>query len=498
MPVLHFFPRRTPMAKPTKSAKFNKSQDGSSQGPSLQSVPPVQPGTTDARRALPSSDDAEKGVLSCMIQDPDVALGAAQERLKAEQFHQHKHRVLFELLIDLRDKGKPIDPVSLQQTLADRNLMAEIGGPGTVGELLNFVPTPAHIHYYMEIVLNKHVLRCMIDVCTNCTVRAFDEQEDVAGLLDDAEKNILAIRDAVEGGREMADMKKRVAKAFESIETMIENPNALNGLPTGYRDLDDMTNGLHGSEMFIIAARPSMGKTSFVMNIVEHVAVDHKKPVAVFSLEMSGDQLVQRLICSRARINMRELRTGFLKNNDFPRLTQACSDLRDAPIYIDDTPSLSIGEFKAKARRLWKAYKIEMIAIDYLQLMRSTSKRAGENRQIEIAEISSGLKAVAKELDIPILVLAQLNRNVEGRSGNKPRISDLRESGSIEQDADVVALLHRPEYYADGAEAREEAQGEVELIIAKQRNGPTGEVPLTFIKEFMRFENRAPEHAVPG
>ncbi len=455
---------------------------------------------TDISRPLPSSTDAEKAVLCCMLLDPEEALNTAMAALRAEHFHLPSHRLLFELFIELKDKGKPVSPVTIQQTLIDRRQLEDVGGAATVLELINFVPVAAHVDYYVDIVKEKHVLREVINVSTRCIQRAYDEQENVAGLLDDAEREVLAIRDSQEHGKAASTMEDLVQGAITSIEQMIENPNALNGLPTGYRDLDEMTNGMHGSEMIIIAARPSMGKTSLVMNMVEHVAVDFGKPCAVFSLEMSADQLVQRLICSRARVNMQQLRTGFIPQERFLNLTHVASELAQAKIYIDDTPSLSIGEFKAKARRLKQRHQIELIAIDYLQLMRSTTKRAGENRQIEIAEISSGLKAVAKELNIPIIVLAQLNRGPESRTGDskgRPRLSDLRESGSIEQDADVVALLVRPEYYAENEEEKSETEGEVELIIAKQRNGPTGTVKLTFIKEYMRFENRAPENAGP-
>jgi replicative DNA helicase len=288
-----------------------------------------------------------------------------------------------------------------------------------------------------------------------------------------------------------------VQSAIIRLEKAMSNKGGINGLPSGYADFDEMTNGMHGAEMLIIAARPSMGKTSLVMNIVEHISVNLRKPSAVFSLEMSADQLVERLICSRARVSMNQIRAGLVASGEFSRISYAADELLRAPIFIDDTPSLSIGDFKAKVRRLKKDHKIELVAIDYLQLMRSTTRRASENRQIEIAEISSGIKAMAKELEIPIIVLAQLNRSSEKREGNRPMMSDLRESGSIEQDADLVALLMRPEYYAKDGEEREEKKGEVELLIAKQRNGPTGIVKLTFLNEYMRFENRAPEHTVP-
>jgi len=289
-------------------------------------------------------------------------------------------------------------------------------------------------------------------------------------------------------------MKDQVMEAIEAIEQLYERRGGITGLATGFADFDKMTDGLHGSEMIVIAARPSMGKTALDMNIAEHVAVDQKKAVAVFSLEMSAQQLVQRLLCSRARVNLGRVRDGFLSERDFPALTSAASKLAESKIFIDDSAGISILELRAKARRLKSQHGIEAIFSDYLQLLRSTSRRAQDNRQIEIAEISSGLKALAKELSIPIVVLAQLNRNPEQRAGDskgRPRLSDLRESGSIEQDADLVGLLVREEYYADSEEEKREAEGKATLIIAKQRNGPVGDVNLTFLKEFTRFETRA-------
>jgi replicative DNA helicase len=289
-------------------------------------------------------------------------------------------------------------------------------------------------------------------------------------------------------------LKDTVMEAIGAVQTLFERSGGISGLSTGFSKLDEMTDGLHGAEMFVIAARPSMGKTAFAMNIAEHIAVELNKPVAVFSLEMSAMQLVQRLLCSMARIDLSRLRKGFLSDRDFPALTGAGARITQSKLFIDDTAGLSILELRAKARRLKSQHDIQAIFIDYLQLLKSTTRRAQDNRQIEIAEISSGLKALAKELNIPVIVLAQLNRNPESRTGEskgRPRLSDLRESGSIEQDADCVGLLVREEYYAESDEAKQEMVGKATLIIAKQRNGPVGDVPLTFRKEFTRFEDRA-------
>jgi replicative DNA helicase len=280
-------------------------------------------------------------------------------------------------------------------------------------------------------------------------------------------------------------------EAIEEIEQLYENRGAITGLPTGFIELDRMTSGLHPAEMIVIAAGPSMGKTAFAMNIAEHVALDVRKAVAVFSLEMSSPQLVQRMLCSRGKINLQKIRNGFLSERDFPTLTAAAAKLAESPLFIDDTAGLTISELRAKARRLKSQQDIQLIVIDYLQLLRGSSRRSQENRQLEISEISAGIKALAKELCIPIIVIAQLNRQPELRGNGTPRLSDLRESGSIEQDADVVGLLVRAEYYETDENAKQEMAGEAELIIAKQRNGPVGEVPLVFLKEFTRFESRA-------
>lgn len=455
---------------------------------------PEAPAWNDPTRPLPSAHDMERGVLSCMMQAPEYAVGAAMEVLSEDHFHVPAHQTLYGLLVEQNDTGKPIDPVSIQQILMDRKLMDSVGGPAAVAEIYTFAPTPAHVTHYATQVREKATLRRVITSCSECINRAFEDQENVGPLLDEVEARILGIREDEVGKKGMLTMKEHVFKAIDDLEAKAANPNAINGVATGFKVLDEMTGGMHAGEMIIVAARPSMGKTSFAMNIVENVAVDQNRPCAVFSLEMTADSLVQRLICSRAKINMRSLMSGqFLNQGSFQMMTRAASALAGSKIFIDDTPALSILDLRSKARRLHKMHKIELIMVDYLQLCRSTSRRAQDNRQQEIAEISSGLKALAKELSLPIIVLAQLNRGAENRTSNKPKLSDLRESGSIEQDADVVGLLFRQEYYAEDDDARAESAGEAEFLIAKQRNGPTGGVPLTFRKEFMRFEDREGE-----
>ncbi|MBA2269846.1 MAG: replicative DNA helicase [Chthoniobacterales bacterium] len=444
----------------------------------------------DVGRTLPHSVEAEQGVLGSMLISPRDIIAECVERITEEYFYVPAHQTIYTVLVELWNAGAGIDLIIFTQTLRDRNLLETVGGGAFITSLYTFVPTAANITYYLEIVREKFVLRQIIAACTESVRRSYEEQDEVNNLLDEVEQKIFAVgEDRFKG--QMPGMKEQVMGALESIEQLWERRGGITGISTGFTELDRMTNGLHEAEMIVIAARPSMGKTALAMNIAEHVAISSKLPVAVFSLEMSSQQLVQRLLCSRARVNLQKVREGFLAERDFPSLTAAASKLAEAQIYIDDTPGLSILELRAKARRLKAQKDIQLIVVDYLQLLKSTTRRAQDNRQLEISEISSGIKGLAKELKLPIIVLAQLNRQPEARSGGKPRLSDLRESGSIEQDADLVGLLVRPEVYEEDEEARAEKAGEAELIIAKQRNGPVGEVPLTFLKEFTRFEDRA-------
>ncbi|MFV0414936.1 MAG: replicative DNA helicase [Chthoniobacterales bacterium] len=453
----------------------------------------------ETHRQLPQSLDAEKGVLSSILLAPHEVLNfCITQKIRGEHFYSPANALVYEQLIELNEKQTPIDIVTLTQALADKNLLDQAGGAANVTELLTFLPTAANASYYIDILKDKYLLRRMIAACTEFAARSYEEQGEVKVLLDDMEKNMLLIGEE-HVADELPEIRDHVNKALENIEKLYKNKGGITGISTGFQKLDEMTSGLHGAEMFVIAARPSMGKTALAMNIAEHVAVDNGLPIAVFSLEMAASQLVERLLCSRARVNMSGLRNGFMNKRDIPKLTSAADNLNKAPIYIDETAGLSILELRARARRLHDRYNIKLIVIDYLQLLRSSSRRAQDNRQVEVSEISYGIKALAKELNIPIIVLAQLNRQPEQRDGGKPRLSDLRESGSIEQDADVVALLVRSAYYSkdnkdkdkDGDAAPEEANGEAELIIAKQRNGPVGDIPLTFVKEYTRFETRA-------
>src|ERR1044072_2926247 len=478
-----------------------KSGNGAGRGSAARSgenvIPIPRTGSAqDIHRPPPHSVEAEQGVLGSMLISPRDAIAEVVEKSTDEYFYVPAHQTIYNVLVDLWNTGAAIDLITFTQVLRDRNLLESVGGAAAVTNLYTFVPTAANVGYYLEIVRDKYILRSIIAAATESVRRAYEEQDEVGNLLDEVEQRIFAVgEDRFKG--QMLSMKDQVMEAIESIEKLYERKGGITGISTGFVEFDRMTSGMHPSEMIVIAARPSMGKTALAINSAEHVAINEKLPVGVFSLEMSSQQLVQRLLCSRARVNLQKVRDGFLAERDFPSLTAAASKLAEAQIFIDDSASLSILELRAKARRLKAQKDIKLIVVDYLQLLRSTSRRGQDNRQLEISEISSGLKGLAKELKVPVLVLAQLNRQPEARTGGKPRLSDLRESGSIEQDADLVGLLVRPEIYEEDEDARAEKAGEAELIIAKQRNGPVGEVALTFLKEFTRFEDRARNVAEP-
>ncbi|MEI6537044.1 MAG: replicative DNA helicase, partial [Verrucomicrobiaceae bacterium] len=432
------------MPEPANIAQFVPNAVNAAGAPALQKTStPISRGA-DAMPSMPFSDDAEKGVLSCFLQNPVDLLNDAQITLSSEAFYHPGNRLIFEELMGFNNKQeKALDLVTFSQHLIDKQLMDKIGGPSMLAELLNFVPTPAHYPYYRGILRDKHLLRRVIGACTEGIQSAYEYQEDVPGLLDRVEQRILAVREESQTRDNIKPLKDHISEAIDAMQEMIQNPGMLRGLSTGYGLLDKLTNGLQKSEMFVIAARPSMGKTSLAMNMVEHVALVLKKPVAVFSLEMSASMLVQRLIVARAGVNMGKIHGGLLSREEVRAVMKACTELQEANIFIDDTPGLEILELRAKARRLKKQHGIELVAIDYLQLLTSGSKRGKENRQIEIAEISAGIKGLAKELNIPVLVLAQLNRQVEQNKNQKPMLSHLRESGSIEQDADIVMFIYR-------------------------------------------------------
>ncbi len=434
--------------------------------------------------------------MGCILLSPNECMGECLAKLKAgkEVFYDLRHQTIFNTLAEMYDQRQPIDLITLQQRLKDRQVLDQVGGLPYLMTLPSCVPSAANLSYYLDIVHQKYVLRKMIQTCSNIIARLYEHEGEVDQVLDEVERDVLRVSEERVEATSLS-IKQLVRNAINTIEEYHAREGAFGGIPTGYMDLDKLTDGLHGGEMIVIAARPSMGKTSLAMNIAEHVAVEQKLPVGVFSLEMTADSLVMRMLCSRAGVNLRSARQGFLAQRDFPKLTGAAGDLSSAPLYIDDTAGLSVLQLRARARRMWQQYGIKLFIVDYLQLLHSTSRRV-ENRQQEIADISGGIKALAKELNVPIIVLSQLNREPEKReSGAPPRLSDLRESGAIEQDADVVGLLYKPG--KPGAEDEESTGGDefdavpMKLLIAKQRNGPTGDVDLIFIRAFTRFEPAA-------
>jgi replicative DNA helicase len=445
-------------------------------------------------RLPPHSPEGEQGVLGCVLLSPNECMGECIEKLKdgKDVFYDLRHQTIFEALAAMYDTREAIDVITLQQRLKDKQLLDQVGGIAYLSQLQDAVPSAANLSYYLDIVREKFLLRKMIQTCTDVVGRVYDYEGEVDALLDEVERDVLRISESrVQGG--VVTTKELVGKAIGTIENYFSRKGTLNGLATGFADLDRMTDGLHGSEMIVIAARPSMGKTSIAMNIVEHVVLEQKLPAAVFSLEMSAEALVLRMMCSLARVNLRSIREGFMSEADFPKLTGAAGRLANAPLFIDDSAALSILQLRARARRLAQQHGIKLFVVDYLQLLHSTARRSQENRQQEISDISSGIKALAKELKVPVLVLSQLNRELERDKSRKPRLSDLRESGAIEQDADVVGLLYKPNAGEDDDNVTaEEPEGlQVNLLIAKQRNGPTGDVNLTFLKPYTRFESAA-------
>ncbi|MGA2029385.1 MAG: replicative DNA helicase [Verrucomicrobiota bacterium] len=455
----------------------------------------AQPRATSIDRLPPHSIEAEQGVLGCVLISPNDCMGECLGKFKAgaEVFYDLRHQTIFDALAEMYDKREAIDLITVQQQLKDKQLLEQIGGIAYLSSLQDAVPSAANLSYYLDIVREKYLLRKMIATCTEVVGRVYDYQGEVEELVDQVEKDILRINEERDQGKSKA-IKQIVNEAIGTVENYFNRKGELGGVGTGFTDLDRKTDGLHKGEMIVIAARPSMGKTSLAMNIVEHAVLEQKLPVAVFSLEMTAESLVLRMLCSIARLNQQSIRSGFMQDTDFPKLMTAAGRLSSAPLFIDDTAGLSILQLRARARRLAQQHDIKLFVIDYLQLLHSTARRSQENRQQEIADISSGIKALAKELEVPVVVLSQLNREPEKRErGAEPKLSDLRESGAIEQDADVVGLLYKPGKSGDDENSGFEEQDAVpiNLLIAKQRNGPTGDVSLTFLKSYTRFENAA-------
>ncbi len=446
-------------------------------------------------RSMPQDLGAEAAVLGSMIIDPRC-IGEVIETLNRNAFYHSEHQMLFDAVISLYEKnrGEGIDGLLVRNELERRNQLDAVGGTEYLQRVVESVPSSASVQYYADIVREKMLLRETIIAATEILTDAYDESGDAAEKLDAAERRIFTVTDKRITSSAVA-MKDLVTKAYELIEK--REGTHVTGLSTGYYELDDKTCGLQKGEMLIIAGRPSMGKTSFALNIAEHIGIVEKIPLAIFSLEMGKQQLAERFLCSYSGVDAQLVRKGMLNTEHYQKLVEACGVISEAPIYIDDTSALTPLELRAKARRLRSAYGIRCILVDYLQLMHIGSGKI-ESRQQEISTISRYLKSLARELEAPVVVLSQLNRSPEGREDHRPRMSDLRESGSIEQDADVVMLLHREDYYHRGEESYE-PDNTAEVIIAKQRNGPTGTVKLTFREKCTRFENLAQveQEAVP-
>ncbi|MDD2710126.1 MAG: replicative DNA helicase [Verrucomicrobiae bacterium] len=443
-------------------------------------------------RSMPQSAEAEVAVLGSILLNPGEALDLCSGVLTPEHFFQRSHQIIYSILDEMQKKGEPIDTVSVSTRLKDAGKLEEIGGAYYLSKLSVAFPTAAHVRFYVDILREKHQLRQLIDTCTNAIDEAFKSQENVDGLMDRVETGILKICDD-QAGKEALSIKEISERIVENVNRIHENRGKLPGLSWGFRDLNKITFGLRSGEMIVVAARPGIGKTSLAMNVAEKLVLNEKIPVAVFSLEMTAEQLALRLACSIARINVWDLYHGGVPDRMLQEFSRAAHVIGNSPLHIVDTSQMSIAQVRATARRLQKRSDIKMIIIDYLQLMVGNSSRA-DSREREVATISNGIKALAKELSVPIIVLSQLNRNVEQRDDRKPKLSDLRESGAIEQDADIVCLLSRKDAYEEGTGTPLEAIP-AEVIIAKNRNGPVGEIPLTFFPKYTRFEDLSPHEA---
>ncbi|PYV93153.1 MAG: replicative DNA helicase [Acidobacteria bacterium] len=434
-------------------------------------------------RGLPHNIEAERCVLGAIILD-NALINQAIEMLSREDFYSGSHKLVFENMLSLTEKSKAIDFVTLTEEIRNGGQLEAVGGASFVSSLIDGVPRLANLEFYARIVHEKSTLRNLIKKSNEIINTCYDQQEDVDAILDSAEKVIFDLAESkIHSG--FVSINEIAKKSFKKIETAASRKQMVTGIPTGYTEFDNLTSGLQNSDLVIIAARPSMGKTALSLNIATHAAVAAKKTVGLFSLEMSSDQLLLRILCSEARIDAHKLRTGFLNKEEWSKIAHVLGVLTQSKIFIDDTAGLSLLEMRAKARRLKAEHGLDLLIVDYLQLM-SGGKARFESRQQEISSISRGLKGLAKELDIPLIALSQLSRAPETRSGDhRPQLSDLRESGSIEQDADLVAFIFREEIYKQS----EENKGIAEIIIGKQRNGPIGSVKLAFLREFTRFEN---------
>ncbi|MCK4852167.1 MAG: replicative DNA helicase [Candidatus Omnitrophica bacterium] len=430
----------------------------------------------------PQNTEAEGAVLASMLLDRE-AIGKSIELLDESFFYSESNRKIFQSIVKLYDGNEGVDIVTLIEELKKRDMLEDVGGPAYITEMANGVPTAANIEHYAKIVREKYLLRSLINTATRIVSESYEPSGEVDELLDRAEKLIFDITSNKEREIRATLMKDIVKESIETIDRSYQRKENITGIPTGFHELDIMTAGFQKSDFIVLAGRPSMGKSALAVTILEHAGVIEGVPCAFFSLEMSKEQLVQRMLCSLARVNAHNVRTGFFAQTDWPKLMEAAQKLSESPVIIDDSPAISVLELRARARRLKARYDIKLMGVDYLQLMRGNSR--SENRQQEISEISRSIKALARELDIPIIGISQLSRAVEQRADHRPMLSDLRESGAIEQDADLVILLLREEYY----NPTEENKGMAEVIVAKQRNGPVGTIKLAFLSEYTRFSN---------
>jgi len=444
-------------------------------------------------RGLPASLDAERSILGAILLD-NFAYNQAAEALRPDDFSLDSHRRIYSRMVELSETSRPIDLITLTEELGRHKEVEAVGGVAYITSLTDGVPRRPNIEHYVRIVKDKAMLRGLIHAANGAIARALEQSETADEVLDAAETSIFRLSDD-RLGRGFVGVNEIVRDSFGSIDALYQRGQRITGLATHYEDLDGITSGLQASDLVILAARPGMGKTAFALNIAENAAVEDKKVVGIFSLEMSREALLLRLLCSQARVDSHKLRQGFLGREDFEKITAASGSLGESRLYIDDTPALSLHEMRAKARRLQQSQQqLDLIVVDYLQLMAAAPVGGGrryENRTQEVSAISRGLKALAKELRVPVLALSQLSRAPESRGGDhRPQLSDLRESGSIEQDADVVMFIFREEVYNPD---NPDLEGLAELIVAKQRNGPTGKIDLAFLKRFTRFESRATE-----
>ena len=433
-------------------------------------------------RVPPHNVEAEQAVLGAMLIKKE-AIAEAAEILRPDDFYRDAHRIVFEAMLDLFQKNEPVDIVTVTENLKKNDLLEKAGGIAFITTLDNAVPTAAHVAYHAKIVEEKAQLRNLINAATEIAGAAYEDTEDMTEIMDRAEKRILEVASRENTGS-FVPIKDIVMGTFQQIENRAKNSGSLTGLPSGFVDLDRLTAGFQPSDLILVAARPSMGKTAFTLNIASYVAVRENKPVAFFSLEMSKEQLVQRMLCAEGGIDSQRLRKGELED-EWSKLVDAADKLSGAPIYIDDTPGITIMELRSKARRLKAEHGLSLVVIDYLQLMQGRGGKNGDNRQQEISEISRSLKALARELSVPVIALSQLSRSVESRQVKRPMLSDLRESGSLEQDADIVMFLYREDYYTEETDR----QNITEVIIAKHRNGPIDKIDLFFQKEYTKFVN---------